>query len=210
MTGYRPQCVMVCHWMSDEGTKPVVKLCWWSSWPEDFIVCYNLFLRMSDQKIFYRRESTPSIYHRRWRVNPGREGGGWSRVWLITLLIPNQLLFGTGTHPRWKRGSIINVNCRTPDVGAGGDDLPNIERSGRWEKRFLSSLPNCLFPGRQFSGFSCFALHRRCCCCWFACFKSAAPVGRPQPNWFVFPFCFCGSLKGFNICTVEGGVGWGP
>ena len=76
MTGHRPQCVMVCHWMSDEGTKPVVKLCWWSSWPEDFIVCYNLFLRMSDQKIFYRRESTPSIYHRRWRVNPGREGGG--------------------------------------------------------------------------------------------------------------------------------------
>ena len=74
MTGHRPQCVMVCHWMSDEGTKPVVKLCWWSSWPEDFIVCYNLFLRMSDQKIFYRRESTPSIYHRRWRVNPGREG----------------------------------------------------------------------------------------------------------------------------------------
>ena len=71
---------------------------------------------------------------------------------------------------------------------------------------FRSISPNCLFPGRQFSGFSCFAFPPR-----FACFQiRGATTDRPQPNWFVFAICFCGSMKGFNICTIEQGGEQGP
>ena len=71
--------------------------------------------------------------------------------------------------------------------------------------RSSSPAPNCLFPGRQFSGFSCFAFPPR-----FACFQiRGATTDRPQPNWFVFAICFCGSMKGFNICTIEQGRGAG-
>ena len=71
---------------------------------------------------------------------------------------------------------------------------------------FRSISPNCLFPGRQFSGFSCFAFPPR-----FACFQiRGATTDRPQPNWFVFAICFCGSMKGSNICTIEQGGEQGP
>ena len=98
--------------------------------------------------------------------------------------------------PRWKRGSIVNVNCRAPDASSAGDDLPDIERNGGEREK----LPDCLFPGRQFSGFSCFAFARSPTTSlnigWFACFKSTtAPARRPpQPNWFVFAVCFCRAL----------------